>query len=116
MDAILDVKGKKVSLPKGLAEAADKASIFTADEDDTRIIVELKPGKVALQGTGIYGRYRENRKCNNNGDDKRYALSPARREFVAREYSDCILCDNRLKVVMGKFQYVTVLKVADKKE
>ena len=54
--AILAVKGTPTVLPKGLAEAVDKAASFSSEPDENQVLIELRPGKLRLRAVVTLGR------------------------------------------------------------
>ena len=102
--------GAKTALPKSLAEAVDKAEIFTSEvKEDNHVRVTLSPGKVRIKGVGISGWYSETRKASYSGPPMEFLISP---KILARIVTDCSECEitaDKLRVVPGKYTYVASL-------
>lgn len=111
LTALLDVQGEPASLPKGLAEAADKAEVFSAENiDENQVLVELKPGKVRIKGQGISGWYKEEKKIAYDGQPMSFMISPKLLSQLTTKHNECVLGKGRLMVDGGKYIYVTVLR------
>lgn len=110
LTAMLKVKGSEVKLSKGLADAADRASVFSIqDGNDTVIIVELLPGKIRIKGIGTHGRFQEALKSAYKGEPISFQISSDLLISIAKNHNECVISDGRLKIVVGKFEYVTCL-------
>jgi hypothetical protein len=118
MSGILSVKGKKITLPKGLAEAVDRANIFSSENSEgDKVLLRIEKGKLSLKGTGTSGWYVEPKKVHYNGPDLSFKILPSMLKYVATEHNECRTNGKLLKVDSGKFQYVAFLwVVGDKKE
>jgi len=109
---LFNVKGKKLTLPKGLAEAADKAGVFSAtNADDDVVSIELRPGGLRIKGAGALGWYQEVKKLVYSGPAMTFLISPKLLAELIKHHSDCEVTPERLKVDGGKFVYVTCLGV-----
>lgn len=109
IDEIFKGEGEKMTLPKGLVEAADKALVFAADNDNKHVKISIRPGKLRLHGEGSYGWYNELCKIRYKGQPISFLISPKILQEIATKYSDCEVTENRLKVVGDKFIFVTCL-------
>lgn len=107
---LLKFKGDKITLPKGLAQAADKAAIFAAEStENANVLVELRPGKLRLTGKGASGSYKETRKIAYEGAAMRFAVSPALLMDITKRYNDAEISPDRLRIKGGKWTYVACL-------
>lgn len=111
---ILDVEGEEASLPKGLADAADLASVFI--EKDDLVTVELKPGRVKVKGEGPKGWYSESKKAAYQGSPIAFRIAPSLLAEIVKRHDQCIIREGRLKVDGGKWAYVTSLGIPEGKE
>lgn len=120
LNDLMTVKGIRMSLPKGLDQAADRASLFSdEDVDDKRVMVTLEQDLVTLEGRNTQGWWKESRKVKYNRDPMSFRIVPALLAQIATKYNECVLSrkQRRLKAGVGKkFTYVTVLGAADKQE
>jgi hypothetical protein len=109
---LLDFEGVPVSLPAGLGDAADMASIFTGDSSDpneNQVMIELKPGKVRLYGDGANGWHSETKESTYAGKPMSFCI-PTRllTELVGR-HQDVLVSDNRMRIDCGAYKYLTRL-------
>lgn len=110
LNKIIEVKGKATPLPKGIAEAASMASIFSSeDKDDNYLDVWLKPGKLRLKGYGITGEHEEIKKINYKGPKLHFRIAPDVLIGIIKRYSECIITPERLAVFSGSCRYVACL-------
>lgn len=99
-----------VSLPGGLAEAVDKAQIFSAENaENNTVMVELKPGKLRIRGQGITGWYQEVKNIGYEGEPLSFMIAPKLLTEIAKKHNACELSAGRLRVDGGKFVFVTCL-------
>lgn len=113
---ILESRGEPIILPKGLAEAAERANVFSSEEDDNIVKVELEPGRLFVSGKGITGRYKEVKKIKFTGDPRVFFIDPSLLAQLVRDYNECEITPDYLRVDAGSFVYVTCLGVENKKK
>ena len=107
---ILKLEGSSATLPPGLAEAADKAAVFSEENvDDNFVRVELRSGKLRIKGQGISGWYSETKKIKYDGPTLAFLISPKLLQQIVKKHSDVIISADRLKVEGGKWCYVACL-------
>ena len=117
--AALSIKGTKVLLPKGLAAAAERASIFSRENaEDDDIIITLKSGELTVVGTGASGEYREGPKAlDYKGQEMTFMISPKLLADITSKHNEAWFTPDTLKVKQGKFTFVTALgTMEDKKQ
>lgn len=113
LDPIFDCDGDKITLPGGLAEAVDKAKIFSSDNSESdQIFVRIKDGRLLIRGEGASGRYEEQRKVEFKGDCS-FLIAPRLLVEISQRATDCLLGPGRLKISAGKFTYVSCLGAAE---
>lgn len=107
----LNIEGQPLTLPKGLAEAADKAQVFTAPEgeDDDEVIIDLKPGRLKIIGKGAQGRYKELKKIKYDGPPLKFLIPPALLIDIVKKHSECSVTEDHLIVKSGSYRYITCL-------
>ena len=109
----LDVEGEKVSLPKGLVEAAAKAKLFSSENPDSdRVLVEIGAGKVRVKGTGVSGYYVEVKKVGYAGPELAFFIKPELLSDIVTRHNECVVNPKRMKVDTGSYVYVACLKPA----
>lgn len=114
---IIDPSGDPITLPKGLAEAVSKAQIFTVEgNEDDKVMVELREGKMILKGEGTFGWYKERKPVVYKGPPMSFLISPSLLVGLTKKQADCRVAPNRIKVVAPKFIYIGWLKDAQPKE
>lgn len=109
---ILTVEGEPTQLPRGLAEAAERADVFAAENSDAdSVMISLLPGKLTLRAESAVGGYSESKKVKYAGQPLAFLIVPKILGAIVKKHSACVLTRDRLKVDGGKFTYVTVLGV-----
>ncbi len=117
LSPILKVEGEPTTLPKGLADAADKAEVFSKENaDDNQVMVELRPGKLRIKGTGTSGWYSEVKKLKYNGKAISFQISPRLLMELTKRHNECLVSEERLKVDGGKWVYVSCLGKVEEKD
>ena len=109
-------KGSPTQLPKGLEEAADKANVFSSENDMNLVQVDLQPGKIRIRGKGASGWFTESKKVQYKGNSFSFLIPPALLSDLARKHSECMLSQDRLKIDTGKYRYVSCLSKPKQKE
>lgn len=114
IDKLLDFKGEKIKLPKGLATAVDLAQVFSAQNaEENCVTVELRPGtphgKLRLTGEGASGRYREYKDLEYNGPAMQFLIAPQLLVDITDKHTEAEITEGRLRVDGGKWVYMTCL-------
>ena len=113
----LEVKGETVVLPKGLADAADRASVFSSeDKDNDRVTVDLKGGKLTISGQGMSGWIKERKKVKWTGKPLKFLISPKLLIGIVKRTNECVIAEERLKIANGPWTYVACLVKPESKE
>lgn len=108
-------KKQKMSLPKGLSEAADKAQVFSAEnseDKDQQVCVELRQGRLRIKGQGASGWYSEVKKISYDGPSFLFYIDPKLLIEITSRHTDCVLDQGdppKLVVDGGKFIYSSCL-------
>ncbi len=114
---ILKVKGTKTKLPKGLETAVDRASVFSRmDAEEDHVLFEIVPGKVRVKSKSVSGWWTDPHKINYDKKPMKFTVSPTLMREILQKYNEVVLGEERLKVGLGKFTYVTVLGSPEVKE
>jgi hypothetical protein len=114
LDPFLQMEGAPTTLPGGLAEAVDKAEIFSAENAENNVvIVQLKAGQMRLRGIGVNGWYEERKDVKWDGDPIAFSIPPKLLLDITTKTNDCFISPGRLKIDGGKFEYVTCLGKVD---
>jgi len=110
MDDILKVDGTPISLPKGLEEAAERADIFSSEDVQRNFVtVNIKPKQVKVTGKGMSGWFIETKRSDYKGKEIEFTISPNLLIKLAKQHHTCKITQDRLKVKLDKFEYVSVL-------
>lgn len=117
LSGLIAFKGEPLVIPKGLGDAADKASVFSSENaEDSQVLVELRPEKVRITGQGASGWYKEVRKLSYSGPSLSFMIAPALLIDITKKYNEATITDGRLKVEGPdkKWVYVSCLAPASK--
>jgi len=110
MGEVLDITGKKVTLPKGVKDAADKAAIFSSEDVvSNNINVHLSGNKVSIEGSNVVGWYRESKKIKYSGPELSFQISPKTLCDVVDRNNTCEVTKNRLRIVTDDYVYISCL-------
>lgn len=110
LSGILTVEGDPITLPKGLAEASEKAAIFSSeDPDGNEVEIQIRPDRLKITGRGVSGWFHEYKKIKYVGEAITFNVAPRLLSELVKRYSECVITENRLKVETGKFTYVVAL-------
>lgn len=107
--------GVRVTLPKGLKDAATRAAIFSAEDQDSDLVrVDLKPGRWQVRGEGVSGWYEEPRKAKEyEGPDISFMIAPKMLQEIVEKHNEAMVSADKLKVTGGRWAYVACLKSPD---
>lgn len=112
LDKLLEADGVRTVWPKELAEAVDKAEIFSGEVADANMVeVSLGGGRLKLEGRGPSGWYTEQKKAEYVGEPMSFMISPKLLREIVRRTDHCFVSGNRLRVDGGKFTYVACIGV-----
>jgi len=118
LDDLMEVeKGSDIVIPKGLKEAAERASVFATDRvGDAQVGVKIRDGRVRLRGEGVTGFYEEVKRVAYDGPPIEFVIAPELLCHISSNYSDAKINESKLKAGGGQWTYVTVLGAPSKKE
>lgn len=110
LDSIISSKGAPFVIPKGLAEASDRAAVFAEDKSgDALVHICLSQGKLRISGEGLSGWYKEVKSAAYDGPRLDFLISPGLLKLISERWSDAEISDEKLKISGGGWTYVTVL-------
>lgn len=110
LKAILSMEGHPIVIPRGLGEAADRASVFAADASgESQVMVEVQPGKLRIRGSGASGSYLESKKLQYDGPHLSFLIAPELLIEITKRHTEAEINEGKLKVNGGKWVYVTCL-------
>lgn len=114
---ILAFEGHPIKLPKGLAKAAEKASIFTDENSEDRdklVTVSVKEGKLKIAGKGPSGWFREIKKVDYTGPDLTFKIAPEMLIEISKKDTSAEISPTKLRISGAKWEYVSCLFVSEK--
>ncbi len=116
---LLRITGEKIQLPKGLAEAVDKADVFSSEMDSNLVMVDLSPGtkrNFKIRGQGISGWYLEPKSVVYDGKKLSFSIPPELLIELTKKHTEVQVAAEHLLVDGGRWKFVTSLGVVDEKE
>lgn len=114
--AIVLDDGTRVTLPGGLAEAVDKAVVFSKETiHSNKITVKLSKDKLVIAGEGDNGWFQEKKKISYDGEPFGFRIDPKLLIDITKKNNECTLSAHKLKVDGGKFTFVSSLYAPDEK-
>ena len=117
LSKLMKLKGEPAILPKGLAEAAERAAVFASESADNPYVqIELRPAKLRIKGQGVSGWYQEARKVKYNGPAMSFVIAPGMLADIVRKHNDCQIGQDHLIVNGGAYTYVSCLMRHSEKE
>lgn len=110
LQEVINFKGHKITIPKGLADGCERAAVFAEDKSgEPMVSIRLSNGKIRLEGIGLSGWYRQVNKVAYDGPSMEFVIAPDLLKHISEKYSDAQLSRDKLKVEGGSWTYVTVL-------
>jgi DNA polymerase III sliding clamp (beta) subunit (PCNA family) len=109
-------EGNKAVLPDGLSDASERAEVFSSENtDENRVRIYIKPGRMMIRSMGVSGWYKEEKKINYDGPELRFQIAPKLLREIMKKHTECEISDNKLKVKLDKWVYVTYLRTIEDK-
>ena len=111
LSPFIKFEGDTLTLPKGLMDETDRASIFSSEHTDNNlVVVHLEKGRTKIEGLGISGEYDSGwRKVDYHGPNITFSIAPQLLMDLVKRHNDCIINQERLKVDGGNYVYVATL-------
>lgn len=110
LERILEFKGSKITIPNGIGDAADKASLFLENlKEEPQVKVDLSPGQVVVGGRGMHGWFREKRSLSYSGPALSFYIAPKLLIDLAKQHKEAEITEGKLRIVTGKTVYVVCL-------
>ena len=107
----LDVHGTKAQLPKGLADAADKAAVFTTEAEVDLVRVKLKPGRAWIKGVGVSGWYeRGPMRVTYDGPRIEFLIAPKLLGEIVTKHPEVQIVSDRMMASGGAWRLVAYLE------
>lgn len=116
VNRLLKVEGTSAILPKGLAEATERADVFSSENaDDNQVRVILSNGKIKVRGEGVSGWYSETKKLKYKGPSLDFTITPKLLIELTRRHNECFVSREHLRVDGGRFVFVACLNIVGEK-
>lgn len=114
LEPIFACDGEAASLPGGLAEAVDRARIFSSENSENdQVFVRMRDNKLLIRGEGASGKFEEQKTVKFAGDVS-FLIAPKLLVEISKRATECTIGQGRLKVSSGlKFSYVSCLGAAE---
>lgn len=117
LDKILKFKGHPIVIPKGVAEACNRAAVFAMDKaGDPLCEVRLKDGVIRIEGRGLSGWFKEVRRVSYDGPPMEFVIAPELLKKISENYQNAEITEKKLKVVGGSWVYCSVLGLKQDEE
>lgn len=101
-----DATGKHATLPKGLEDAANRASVFASENPNVKLLMEIRKDRVRVRGIGITGESFEDEEADFKGSQFKFLVSPKLLIELVQKHTECCLSDKHLRVEVGNFVWV----------
>lgn len=110
---VLSEKGRRVSLPKGLKDAAEAANVFSSQHSEDNLVrVVIRPNWAEVWGEGVTGWYRRKEPIHWEGDAVSFLISPQLLSEIVNRYNEVELTERVLRVDSVSYVYVACLEPA----
>ena len=105
----LEIRGKKVKFPKGLAEVAMRAGILEDEQGDIKL--SLTKEKILVNGKSVLGEHEEECATKYLGEPISFMIEPKLIGELIDQGSETRVSDTCLRVDGDKFVYLTSLEI-----
>lgn len=105
----LEMRGEKITFPKAIAEAADRAGIMT-DDSDGAVKVSISHDRATVEGQGIMGSYTEKKGISYVGRPMSFLIPPKLIGELVEKQATCEVSESCLTVRTGRYVYTTSLE------
>lgn len=111
LDVLYEFEGHQITLPKGLADVAKRAAVFSAENsDDSQVRVELGNGKLSVRGAGAVGWFKEYKDAKNyKGPPLAFMVAPEQLVEIVEHHTEAEITEGKLRVSGGTWTFVTCL-------
>lgn len=117
LSAIFESKGSPAKFPKGLKGLSDRLKVFLDDDAENQWLkVEIDSTHIKVTGQGPYGLQSERKKIKYKGKPITFNINPQLFRDLTDKNDKCQISDQVIKIVKGRFKYITSLWIPDEKE
>lgn len=111
----LAVQGVPASFPKGLVEAIELSELSSADNNQDEknvVLVEIRPDKLRITGTGVSSRYTETKSIRYKGTSLAFKIHSKILSNIVSRFNDCHISEKFIHVDGGSFVFAARLTKA----
>lgn len=113
LDQFLNIRGKKVTFPKSLAEVVETAGVML-DDSESSVSITLTTDRAVVYGIGAAGDHTEPRTVDYKGEEMSFRIPPKLvSELVDQTQTSCEISASCLRVQGDNYVYCTTLDVVD---
>jgi DNA polymerase III sliding clamp (beta) subunit (PCNA family) len=106
-----------VVLPSKLKDDVKTAAMFSKDNLSGKDVLTVKLSKekqcITLKGEGVLGFFKGKARCNYEGDDISFAISPNLLLEILTQYKICTVLPKSIKVSNDQFVFLTSIEAAE---
>ncbi len=114
LSSFLKPEGEKITLPKGLSEACEKAAVLSSENPEAdQVQITLTPGRLVVRGEGASGWFTERKKVVYDGAPMSFRASPAVLGDLVKRHTEGLVSPGRLLVNAERYIYVLNLYVPE---
>lgn len=113
LEEIFQIRGTKVSFPKGLADSIVRASVvLDGDKDGSdTILISAEKGLLRIEGRGIRGVHEETKEMSYDGEPFKFAIPPKLLQQIVEGCNECEVTEVSIRVDGGSYIYTAQLEV-----
>jgi hypothetical protein len=105
----LNIRGRKVSFPKGLKEVAERVGLFA--EKDLRLTLDDSKHALIVEGRSVEGEGYEECKMKWDGDKISFLVPPKMLAELVTKHAECEVTEASLRVDGGKYVFCSALEM-----
>ena len=111
LDSVIEMGGSWITFPPGLKEVCERAAIVAREKaDDVTIRIRVKDKIIQVIGEGVSGWYKEIKKVGYyDGQPIEFLIHPYLMMYIAENYTQARITNDRMKIEGDGWVYVTVL-------
>lgn len=112
LDQFIKFTGKSIVLPKSIAEACERAAVFSSEDAESNMVkVTIAEGKkMLMRGEGSTGFHTEPKKIDYKGPPLEFIIHPELLAALVKEGHPCKVQERRLIMDGGDFTYAVALE------
>jgi DNA polymerase III sliding clamp (beta) subunit (PCNA family) len=103
------IKGQKCLLPKVLALSMDRSNVYSSQNPDNYVTIQLQKNTIIAEAVGLHGRLKEQHRVKYNGPEIKFRIPPDLFVEVIKRSVKCIVSKTHIKIVKGSLVFATTL-------